>query len=192
MSRPIAVVAAACVLLLTGCGAGTDASAPAPAAPTKPVRALGDPLEFKRSDNGQTVGTIKFLEAVAVPPTCLFTPPPAGGQVIAIRAEVVNPGNLFLPKPDVYGLSVIDQSGATQSVESVSVAGSCSAQFPEIGPSQSSGKTIGWAVLMVREANPTALVYAPYVAELTSTIGNIKTVVVTPQSAKVALPNPLP
>lgn len=185
-----AVLAAA--LTLTGCG-GNDSAAPPQAPDTTTSEAgykLGDPITFQRKDNGQPIGTIKFLEVLALPDSCSHTPVPPGGQVIGVRAEISNPGEIFLPRPDIYGLRVVDHGGFTQ--QATASAPACQAQFPEISGSQPRGKTTGWAQIIVREPDPVALIYAPIVGEADSTLGNLKFVTASPTQVSISLSSPLP
>lgn len=178
---------AVCALTAAGCGGATTAATQASTVAAKTVSGLGEKIDFTRASNGRLVGAIRFLEVVVLPTDCLFEPVPAGGQALGVRAEVDNAGEVFLPKPDVHGLSVIDRGGAVQKVDSVSVRTSCTGQFPQIAPSQPGGKTTGWALITVHESGPTALVYTPVVAEADSTVGNIKLIPVTPKAATVGL-----
>lgn len=106
MPRLNAAAVAAAVLALAGCGQGAQA----PSISANSQYQLGDSIEFKRKDNGQKIGTIRILEVVAVPEECLFDP----GLAIAVRAEIESPGELFLPRPDTFGLKVIDRAGFTR------------------------------------------------------------------------------
>lgn len=191
MARLGMAVIAVCALAAAGCGGNTIAAPKTSTVAAKTSSELGDRIEFTRASDGQQIGAIKFLEVVVLPDDCLFTPLPAGGRALGVRAEVDNAGEVFLPKPDVYGLAVIDRGGFTQKVEDISVRTACATRFPEIAPSQPSGKTAGWALIAVRDGDPAALTYTPFVAEPDSTITNIKPVPVQPNSAKIGLPTPL-
>lgn len=190
MARRVGIVAAAAVLALAGCGQdGSPApnSAGAPAT-TSSAYKLGENIAFKRASNGQPIGVIRIMEVVAVPEECLsrYTK----GPVIAVRSEIDNPGEVFLPEPDLFSVKAIDRRGFTQDVDVVNIEPTCG--FPRIASSQSHGKTTGWSALSVQEADPTGLVYAPLVGEPDSSLENLKFVTVSPSTATIALPSPLP
>ncbi len=181
-----------CVMAAAGCGGGDKASAPetAPTSSHETAAKLGDSLTFKRADNQEFIGTVRFLEVAQVPADCVIDP--VSAQLIGIRVIVDNPGTLFLSKPDVYDLKVVDGGGFTQQVEAVTVKSRCDNDFPAIGPSQPGGKTTGWTFIGVREPNPARIVYSPMVAEVDSTLTDLKLIAVSPLSATVLMPSPIP
>ncbi|MBF6187975.1 hypothetical protein [Nocardia farcinica] len=180
---------------LVGCGSdsgdSTAATTQPPSSTAKGDTGIGDVTTFARKSDGQKVGTFRITDVVAAPASCVINPPP-GGQVIAIRAEIVNDGTLMLPKPDSYGVTVVDAGGFTQEVESTSLQLQCEPQFPEIAPSQAPGKTAGWAVFEIAQPNPSAIQYAPYVAKEGATLENLEFVEMSPAMAVVKVPQPLP
>lgn len=180
-----AAAAAVCVIALTGCD--NTAAPTTPATNSAPIK-LGDPLPFVRADNKQLIGTVRFLEVAEIPADCVIDP--EGAQTIGFRVEVDNPGVLFLSKPDVYDLKVVDRAGFTQPVTSATVRTRCGSAYPTLGPSQPGGKTTGWTFLGVRDADPAALVYSPMVGEADSTLTDLKLVAVSPTSVTVPLPVP--
>lgn len=186
-------VIAVCALAIAGCGGQANDTAATTAATTTAVGApkLGDALAFVRAGDRSPIGTIRFLQVVALPAGCAINP--AGAQTVAIEAEIVNQGPLFLPAPDpFFTLQVVDGGGYTQRVSSVALEPECRAAHPAIAASQPSGKTRGWAFIDVKDANPTALMYAAVVGEADSTIDNLKLVTVSPPTVQVPLPVPLP
>lgn len=186
--KSVAVLAIA-VVALAGCSSGGPTSvAPVPA---KSEFGVGDPVVFTRASDGLRVGAFTVIEAVAVPAECVDDPS-ATGQVLAIRAEIVNDGQLKLPRPDMYSAKAQDAGGFTQNMVNAILSLDCKAQYPEIASSQAPGKTSGWAIFEVAQANPTALVYVPYVTDEGSTLQDINFVVLSPRFATVKLPTPLP
>lgn len=191
MARLGMAAIAVCALALTGCGDTHTVSTPISTATTAATPQLGDAIAFTRAGNNQPIGTIRFLEVVALPVDCLIDA--SGAVTLAIRSEIESSGPLFLPEPDpFYTTRVIDAAGATQSVSSPVLQPRCKTAHPAIAPSQPGAKTTGWSFLQVRDPNPTGLVYSPIVGEPDSTIGNLKIVTVSPQSATIKLPSPLP
>lgn len=188
MARLGMAVIAACALALTACGDTHTTSTPASTAtPTAAAPRIGDAIAFTRADNKQPIGTIRFLEIVALPAECLIDA--SGVATLAIHAEIESPGPLFLPEPDpFYTMRVVDAAGATQNVSNAVLQPRCKAAYPAIAPSQPGGKTAGWSFLQVRDANPTAVVYSPIVGEADSTINNLKFVTASPTSVTIKLP----
>ena len=172
----------ATAVIVTACGDDSVSTTSSTSTVEEPK--LGAPIEFQRTDNGETVGTIRIREAVMVPTECVAP----GDQVLAVRVELDNPGDLFLPSPDTYTLTTVDTEGVTRETETVTLNLECESDYPEIARSDPRSKTEGWEVLKV-QGTPAAVVYAPIVAEPDSTVDNIKYVPVTPESAKVALPD---
>lgn len=171
----------ATAMIVTACG-GDNSVTTTSSTSTTQEPTLGAPITFERADNGETVGTIRIHEAMMVPAECVAL----GDQVLALRVELDNPGDLYIPAPDEYTLTTVDTEGVTRETETVTLNLECEPDYPEAARSDPRSKTEGWEVLKVKGI-PTAIVYAPIVAEPDSTIDNIKYVPVTPESAKVAL-----
>jgi hypothetical protein len=191
MSRLGTAVVAVCALALTGCGGETTTATPtSPAANSSNAPKFGDPVAFTRADNKQPIGTVRFLEAAEIPVDCVIDP--QGAQAIGLRLEVENAGELFLSRPDVYDLKVVDRAGFTQQVTSPTLRSRCDADFPRLAPSQPAGKTTGWTFIQVHEAGPATIVYSPLVGATDSTLANLKLVPVAPATAKLSLPSPIP
>ncbi|MGI5223079.1 hypothetical protein [Nocardia sp. CA-290969] len=144
---------------------------------------LGELITFSRADGGDTVGTIRFHEAVMLPAECTWD----DEQVLGLRVDIDNPGDIYLPAPDAFQLQTVDEGGYTRDVEHTTIESECDPTYPEIARSDPRSKTEGWALVKV-ESPPTAVVFQPLVAEPDSTIENIKFVPVAPQSVKIPLP----
>lgn len=189
MSKFGVVAAIAAALLLAGCNKPGTSATTAPTAPTVSTFKLGDLVTFK-AENNRVVGTIRFLEAIEVPSDCVIDSTSA--QAIAIRVEIDNPGVLALPEPDMYSLLTNDTRGVSQPTTVTTLQSRCSVDYPSIASSLAPGKTAGWVYVGVRTANPAALLYAPTVGDVGSTANDIKLVTMSPVSATISLPTPLP
>src|SRR5690606_11859018 len=110
----LAVALLATAVIVTACGGDESVTATASTSTTQEPT-LGAPITFERADNSETVGTIRIHEAVMVPAECVAP----GDQVLAVRVELENPGDLFLPSPDAYTLKTVDTDGYTREVETV-------------------------------------------------------------------------
>ena len=170
----------AAAVIVTACGGG---SATTSSTSTTDEPKLGTPVTFERAEGGDPVGTIRFHEAVMLPPECTYD----DDKVLGLRVDIDNPGDIYLPAPDAFQLKVVDQGGYSREVEHVTIEADCKPTYPEIATSDPHSRTEGWALVKVESA-PTAIVFQPLVAEPDSTIDNIKWVAVTPASVKIALP----
>ncbi|MFB8031342.1 hypothetical protein, partial [Streptomyces sp. NPDC055990] len=129
--------------IVTACGGGEAATTSSTSTETPE---LGAPVTFQRTDNGDTVGTIRFHEAVMVPTECLGP----GDQALAVRVDIDNPGELYLPAPDSWTAKAIDSDGRSSDTEEISLNLECESDYPEIGRSDPRSKTAGWALLRVQ------------------------------------------
>lgn len=194
MSRALSAMSVlALATALTGCGSdtGTDSATAAtqPASSTAPTDTMiGDAITFTRKGGGE-IGSIRITDVVAVPDSCTIAP---RGQVIAIRGEITNTGDIALPRFDTYDITVVDAGGFTQRVESTSVRLECDTTYPEIASSQVPGKTAGWAIFEVAQPNPSAVQYSPYVTDEGASLENMAFVETAPEAATVKVPSPLP
>lgn len=171
----------ATAVIVTACG-GDDTVTTISSTSTETPK-LGAPITFQRADNGNTVGTIRFHEAVMVPTACLGP----GDQALAVRVGIDNPGELYLPAPDSWTTKTIDNDGRSRDTEAISLNLECESDYPEISRSDPGHKTEGWALLKV-QGPPAAIEYSPLVAEPDSTIDNMKFVAVTPMTVQVPIP----
>jgi hypothetical protein len=187
MSRLGAAAIAVAMLTLAGCGGN---SAPTTAPAVNSSYKLGEAIVFTLTA-GPSAGTITFRDVVALPAECLFDPLPPGGQAIAIHAAVDSPGDVFLPEPDPLEAKVVDRDGATQSVSLLQIRSDCKTTYPDIAQSRAHSKVDGWTYGVIRQADPTAIVYTPLVGAPDSSINNLKFVTMAPKSVTVAVPMPL-
>lgn len=189
-----AITAAGAMLLAAGCGADTPAASP-PAPPmsaTASTDGLGSIYNFAKAEDGTKIGSIRFLETVEVPTSCLFDPLPAGAQGIAVRAELTNVGALAINRPDSDVVRVNDSEGFTQPTRLLSIRGECRiSPFPDLASAPAPGKASGWFVVQSPVKDPAALVYTPLVWSETASISNWDAVRVDPTHVVVPL-KPIP
>lgn len=184
------IAAAALLLAVSGCGSNGSDSQIAPSATAVPT-AVGDIAAFNVKSSGDRVGTVRLTDLVALPANCSNDQPPAGGQLVALRFEIANDGELVLGRPDMYTTKVVDSGGFTQNVENANVHPRCASSYPRIAESQKAGKTAGWVAFSVAQANPTAVVYAPMVADFGSTLEDLKLAELSPATARFQAQSPL-
>lgn len=180
-----ALTAAVLLTALVGCTA-EDGSTPAKVATTQTAPSttrLGQSVTITRTDTGGKIGTIRFLAVEQIPDRCVPGSDP--GQTIAIHVEIQSAAGEELPVPDSYSLRYNDHSGATREVEPTSLY-NCD-EYPEAVTAPPGGKAEGWIPLEV-ESDPSEIIYAPYIADQSSTAQDIKWLTLSPAVTKIAVP----
>lgn len=191
----VAVLAAAAligggVLIVLLRSEGPAASGSSPTA--TPPAGIGTPIAFKRADTGAPIGTITFHEIGALPQHCLDNPDPAT-EGLVLRVEIDNTGTVALTRPVDIEVTTVDAAGITHPTIDGSLASACHSQFPRGADPAVGRKTMNWVVLQALPQQ-VALAYQPIVGTESASIDDLANAFaeVTPASAKLALPNPLP
>lgn len=179
---PVLLLAAA----LTACNSSNDRAA----GTTSPAQ-LGATTTFARTD-GLPVGTFRVTDAITLPTDCVVELSEPSGQFLGIRVEIDNPGDLTLPRPDMYTTRVIDAAGVTHDVDNAVISSRCEHLYPDIASSESRSKTAGWVAFELSQPDPATLVYTPIVAEGGTSLSDIEWAAMSPPAVRVQLPTPLP
>lgn len=189
--KAIVALAIGVSFLLAGCSSSSNATGNSTSAGVRDF-GLGDTVEFKRADTGARIGTVKVTDVVEMPVECALGEVSPGSYLFGVRLEVSNDGRAKLPKPDYTTLKVNDEHGVTRDVETPRVYDDECPQYPEISGSVAPGKTDGWIIVLAKQPNPSALIYAPVVLEEGATLENMKFIAASPPSATVKVPAPAP
>ncbi|MFC4124951.1 hypothetical protein [Nocardia rhizosphaerae] len=147
---------------------------------------IGSPIEFRRADSGELIGTITIRDSVLVPAECVIDPV-AGTAGLAIQVEIDNSGTVGIGSPDMYTLTTLHRDGITHPTENGVLKSSCSERWPS-GKSADVGlRTSQWILLHVQQ-DPIAVQYTPIVAAPGSTWANLELVATAPKSVTIPLP----